>query len=246
LVIREAVVPPAAAQADKPGSERWPVKTGQDPDRAKVGKNVVNGNDLGAGIVPTTIEELISLPRPSGLADATKDPPAFKDVRANQTEVTIWRIDANIIALKHEADGDYHLVLQSGSGAEMVGEIPTPTTTFIGDSPWLSNIADARQQIDQKLVKHLQASAFSLVNGKYAPHGASTFQKSQQTAPPGMEFVTPPPGSRAVQPLFNVAITPTRVTLTGVGFFDRAHGATGAAPNVIELHPVLKVEWPPV
>jgi hypothetical protein len=246
LVIREAVVPPAAAQADKPGSERWPVKTGQDPDRAKVGKNVVNGNDLGAGIVPTTVEELISLPRPSGLADATKDPPAFKDVRANQTEVTIWRIDANIIALKHEADGDYHLVLQSGSGAEMVGEIPTPTTTFIGDSPWLSNIADARQQIDQKLVKHLQASAFSLVNGKYAPHGASTFQKSQQTAPPGMEFVTPPPGSRAVQPLFNVAITPTRVTLTGVGFFDRAHGATGAAPNVIELHPVLKVEWPPV
>jgi len=29
----------------------------------------------------------------------------------------------------------------------------------------------------------------------------------------------------------------------GVGFFDRAHGATGAAPNAIELHPVLKVEF---
>jgi hypothetical protein len=28
-----------------------------------------------------------------------------------------------------------------------------------------------------------------------------------------------------------------------VGFFDRAHGATGAAPNVIELHPALKIEW---
>ena len=36
------------------------MKTGQDPDRAKVGKNIVNGTDLGAGIVESTLEELIS------------------------------------------------------------------------------------------------------------------------------------------------------------------------------------------
>jgi hypothetical protein len=235
----------ALAQADSPGSERWPVKTGQDPDRAKVGKNVINGNDLGAGIVETTIEELTALPRPAGLTDPTKDPPQFKDVRANVTEVTIWRIEATIIGLKHEHDGDYHLVLQSNNTtAEMVAEIPTPTNAFIGDSPWLANISDARQEVDNKLVKHLAASAFSLMNGKYVPHGAVTAAfKTQQTAPPGLRFETPPPGSTAVQPLFDVAITPTRVRLTGVGFFDRAHGATGAAPNVIELHPVLKVEW---
>jgi hypothetical protein len=235
---------PVGAQADTPGSERWPVKTGQDPDRAKVGKNVVNGNDLGSGIVETTIEELISLPRPAGLADPSKDPPAFASVRANQTEVTIWRIEATIRGLKHEHDGDYHLVLQSNNTtAEMVGEIPTPTNAFIGDSPWLANIADARQQVDDKLVKHLQASAFSLMNGKYVPSGAVTYQAGRQSAPAGLRFETPPPGSAAVQPLFDIAITPTRVRLTGVGFFDRAHGATGAAPNVIELHPVLKVEW---
>jgi hypothetical protein len=35
------------------------------------------------------------------------------------------------------------------------------------------------------------------------------------------------------------------VTLTGVGFFDRRHGATGAAPNGIELHPVLAYTGPP-
>jgi hypothetical protein len=233
----------ALAQADSPGSERWPVKTGQDPDRAKVGKNVINGNDLGAGIVEATIEELIALPRPAGLTDPTKDPPQFKDVRANITEVTIWRIEATIIGLKHEHDGDYHLVLQSNSTtAEMVGEIPTPTNAFIGDSPWLANIAEARRQVDDKLVKHLSPSAFSLLNDKYVPHGAVTFQP-RETAPPGLRFETPPPGSTAVQPLFDVAITPTRARLTGVGFFDRAHGATGAAPNVIELHPVLKVEW---
>ena len=51
----------------KPGSERWPVKTGQDPDVNDVGKNVINGQNLGAGIVPATVEELISMPRPQGL-----------------------------------------------------------------------------------------------------------------------------------------------------------------------------------
>jgi hypothetical protein len=236
------VAPPAPVEADSPGSERWPVKTGTDPDRAKVGKNVINGKDLGAGIVDTTLEELISLPRPAGLTDPAKDPPAFKSVRANVTELTIWRIEATIIALKHEQDGDYHLVLQSASGAQMVGEIPTPTSVFVGDSPWLTNIGEARRQIDDKLVKHLSPSAFALMNGKYVPLGALTFQP-RQTAPPGLRFETPPAGSLAVQPLFATSINPTPIRLTGVGFFDRAHGATGAAPNVIELHPVLKVEW---
>jgi hypothetical protein len=234
---------PVRLEADVPGSERWPVKTGQDPDRAKVGKNVIDGVDLGAGIVETTIEELVSLPRPPGLEDPKKDPPQFKNVRARVTEVTIWRIEAAIIALKHEHDGDYHLVLQAASGQEMVGEIPTATTDFIGDSPWLDNIGQARQEIDDKLVQHLSPAAFALMNDKYVPHGALTFQQPRPTADPALSFVTPPKGSGIAQPLFQTAIAPTQARITGVGFFDRAHGATGAAPNVIELHPVLKVEW---
>jgi hypothetical protein len=35
---------------------------------------------------------------------------------------------------------------------------------------------------------------------------------------------------------------PRFVVVTGVGFFDLAHDQTGAAPNGIELHPVLKIE----
>lgn len=34
------------------------------------------------------------------------------------------------------------------------------------------------------------------------------------------------------------------ITVTGVGFFDRLHGAGGAAPNAIELHPVLSLTFP--
>src|SRR5215472_5323013 len=233
---------PAPILLDQPGKERWPVKTGQDRDRAKVGKNMIVGDDLGAGIVEATIEELIQLPRPPGLEDASLDPPQFVDVRDGVTEVTIWRIEATIIALKHETDGDYHLVLQGASGAEMVGEIPTPTSVFVGDSPWLANIGEARSQIDDKLVKQLSAADFTIANGKLVPHGASTFQPSV-AAHIAISLQTPPRGSAAVQPLFATQITPTQARITGVGFFDRAHGATGAAPNVIELHPVLKVEW---
>jgi hypothetical protein len=35
----------------------------------------------------------------------------------------------------------------------------------------------------------------------------------------------------------------TPVTLTGVGFFDKLHGQTGVAPNGIEMHPVLSVQF---
>lgn len=33
------------------------------------------------------------------------------------------------------------------------------------------------------------------------------------------------------------------VTVTGVGFFDKLHGQTGAAPNGIELHPLLAISF---
>jgi hypothetical protein len=33
------------------------------------------------------------------------------------------------------------------------------------------------------------------------------------------------------------------VTVTGVGFFDHLHGQSGAAPNEIELHPLLEISF---
>jgi hypothetical protein len=44
-------------------------------------------------------------------------------------------------------------------------------------------------------------------------------------------------------PSFQTANIPVQVT--GVGFFDFAHGQHGAAPNVIELHPVLDIIFNP-
>jgi hypothetical protein len=41
--------------------------------------------------------------------------------------------------------------------------------------------------------------------------------------------------------LFKTIHVPVRVT--GVGFFDHLHGQTGVAPNGIELHPLLDIEF---
>jgi len=48
--------------------------------------------------------------------------------------------------------------------------------------------------------------------------------------------------ARAVLTALPEEVARVIVVVTGVGFFDFLHGQTGAAPNGIELHPVLKVE----
>ncbi len=54
--------------------------------------------------------------------------------------------------------------------------------------------------------------------------------------------------ARARQALENrldtLATDTLRVRIMGVGFFDRPHGQYGAAPNNIELHPVLGIDFP--
>jgi hypothetical protein len=241
----QALVP---ALVTKPGNERWAVKTGQDSDRDAVGKNIISGQDLGAGIVPATVEELISIPRPPGLESPTADPPAFQSKRSQPVETTIWRMEGTITVLNQETDGDYHLVFQGASGATLVAEVPTPTKTFIGDSPWLGNIHDARQAVDDKLVHNLNPNDFVL-----PPGGAKLVPRNSLSgdfpAPPMLgfkvpeSFRTPAEGEESQMPAFQTAVKPTAARITGVGFFDRSHGATGAAPNVFELHPVLKIEW---
>ena len=247
----QAAPPRLAAMPElvtSPGKERWPVKTGQDPDRDAVGKNIVNGQDLGAGIVLATVEELISMPRPAGMEDPKVDPPEFQSKRAGVAETTIWRVEGTITVLNQEADGDYHLVFQGASGATLVAEVPTPTTTFIGDSPWLQNIQEARQAVDDKFLHTLSPNDFVLPPGgkKLVPRNSLS---GDFPGEPIMSFEmpesfrTPAEGEELLMPTFQTAVKPTAARITGVGLFDRAHGATGAAPNVIELHPVLKIEW---
>jgi hypothetical protein len=236
-----ALLPEAAT---KPGVERWPVKTGQDPDRDRVGKNVIAGKDLGAGIVAATVEELITAPRPADMPDPKILYNAYQSKRAAPVETTIWRIDVTIIAMKLEADGDYHLVLQGASGETLIGEIPTPSTKFIGDSPWLANIRVARQMVDDKFVTHLSPQAFVPLDGRLVPREA--LAGPLRDLPEYPASFLPPEADDAVTsgPLFKTKLTPTNARITGIGFFDKVHGQMGVSQsNGIELHPILKIEW---
>lgn len=230
-----------------PGKERWPVKTGTDVDVASVGKNVVAGTDWGAGIVPTTVEELISAPRPSDMAVVTDLNPAYQSKREAPVETTIWRLDATITAMKLEADGDYHLVLEGASGETMIGEIPTPTADFVGTSPWLNNIQQARQAVDDKFVSHLSPAAFVQMGTKLVPRESLSGPLQPPTGTLPESFLPPLEGAQKTpqppQP-FKTQLPPTKARITGVGFFDKVHGQMGVSQfNGIELHPVLKIEW---
>jgi hypothetical protein len=63
---------------------------------------------------------------------------------------------------------------------------------------------------------------------------ADQFQAARDTVTG--ELGDPPSSCRTLSPM-------RRVTVTGVGFFDFKHGQTGVAPNGIELHPVLAIEF---
>ena len=117
----------------------------------------------------------------------------------------------------------------------------------MGDSPWLHNISDARKAVDDKLISPLSPHDFVL-----EPGGTMLIPKNSLSGdyPAPManfrmpeSFVTPAEGEESQMPAFKTSVKPTPARVTGIGFFDRWHNQTGVAPNVFELHTVLKIEW---
>jgi tetratricopeptide (TPR) repeat protein len=129
---------------DKPDTERWAVKTGQDPDARLVGPP--------QGFIQTTIEELTNLPRPEDMVSLVQSYPQYQNRRAGPVELTIYSVEATVIAFKQIISGDYRLVLQGASGQTMIAAVPDPAESFIGSSRWAKEIALARNEIDKKLV----------------------------------------------------------------------------------------------
>ena len=96
----------------------------------------------------------------------------------------------------------------------MIAEIPDPAALASG-SFFAEQITAARQAFDNH---------FGL--------------QSRAAAQPA---ATPQFAAAAVAP----ALIPASesVTVRGLGFFDFAHGQDGVAPNAIELHPVIGIEF---
>lgn len=127
-------------QAIAPGVERWSVKTGADADAGLVRPSVVN----------TTVARLVNLPRPKELEKGV--PGDFQAHRLAPHELTIYTVEGFLTGYKLEADGDYHLVLDDGNGANMVVEIPNPDPKFVSPAArWVKEIASARAEVSKKL-----------------------------------------------------------------------------------------------
>ena len=154
------------------------MKTLSDPDR----------EDVQSTPVDATIDSLVAMQRPPFL---------HSNRRARPVEVTVYRVEARLLALFTEDDGDYHLVLASpdDSTVTMIAEVPDPGCA----GACASGYAEVYAQVRQLLLDQLNA-----------------------------------PGGEA-RPL---------VEITGVGFFDYLHGQRGMAPNGLELHPVIEVQFP--
>jgi hypothetical protein len=135
------------------------------------------------------------------------------DARSPGAEETVWELNATLTGYKHESDGDYHLVIADGQGNTMIAEIPDPAA-LAPDSFFAQQITAARQAFDNQFGLQLAAAA---------PSAAPQF------------------AAAAMAP----ALIPASesVTVRGLGFFDFAHGQDGVAPNAIELHPVISIEF---
>jgi hypothetical protein len=159
------------------GQERWAIKTGTDSGAAAI--------DL-ANPKPTTILSLVAPIPPAPI------PP---DIRVGPEETSAWVVTGTLTGFKLESDSDYHLVVQDGSGTNMIVEIPLPDCTQ-QSSAFFAGISKARSAFDARFT-------------------------------PGTSFQ-------------NVSVP---VRIMGVGMFDFAHGQRGFAPNGIELHPVLDIQF---
>jgi len=231
---------PVEPRPPAPGKERWSIKTGTDSDASKVGTYDFEGIGA-AGIVDTTVDELVALPRPNDMLPVEQNQPQYQSMRARPVEYVIWRVKADITVIKREADGDLHIVLQGDGGETMVAEAPTPRPPFVGEeSPWLDAMGEVRRKIEDKFGPEFAGVPFTQMGKYLVPTTAVGPGVSVPAA------VVPGPGMNIFDMTlpFKAKVPPTPVEVVGVGFFDRVHGQTGVATtNGIELHPILSIDW---
>jgi hypothetical protein len=135
------------------------------------------------------------------------------DGRSDGAEKTVWQLNATLQGFESEADGDFHLVLADDQGNTMIAEIPNPVD-ITSPSYFAAQISSARTAFDNQ---------FRIVENISHPAVPAVPAGPQATLGSGFRNVSVP------------------VTVTGLGFFDFAHGQRGVAPNAIELHPVISI-----
>ena len=164
--------------------------------------------------IPISLQDLINL------SHSQLPPSSDNDTRLPE-EMSVYQFKGHLVQFKQEAgkgDSDYHLVVTDDS------------LQFTGDSqhdgPGHSVIAEIPDP--------------NCIPGKKGDPDVPSAFISQITCARGKMDVKFPQADKTGQ--FNDT-GGVAVTITGVGFFDRAHGQTGRASNNLEIHPILDIDF---
>jgi len=114
--------------------------------------SIKHATDAAAANIPTkavhtTVEEMLSLSRPEGLA-ADISSQAYQTTRIEKFETTRWVLEATITEIVKRADGDFYMVIEGKSGAKTVVEAPDPE--LCAGSHFLGEIKKVRKMLDDK------------------------------------------------------------------------------------------------
>jgi hypothetical protein len=160
------------------GIERWQIKTAADPGAEGV---LTKAN----APVKATVEELAALPRPSSGLQGEQ----AENARSTPIEQTVYVVTATMTSMKHEVDGDYHLVLQGSRGATIVAEIPSPDC-YSGDNTEVPN--------DFQTARGVVDSVTNLPSGQNPP--LSRLRTSVPVTVTGVGFFDLPHGQMGMAP----------------------------------------------
>lgn len=145
-------------------SERWKVKTLSDA-------YVLNQN-----AIPTTIEEQAAIPQPE----------VGESVRRLPSEKTLYELTAQVVEVKKEFDGDYHLVLEDPKTHQrMVAEIPD--TTAKAPEQYRKDYIAARSEVERLIGKTPGMFAVHPLNALTVKiQGVGFFDEPHMFTPEGM------------------------------------------------------------
>jgi len=127
----------------------------------------------------TTIEDMMKVARPDGLAEDDSTP-EFQDKRVAPFETTIWQVDATVTQVVKRRDGDFFLTIEGAKGGKSVVEVPDPA--LCKDSKKLAEITATRKAIEDKFHPTDKPQKVN-VKAKFTGFGFFGFSRAREGQP---------------------------------------------------------------
>jgi len=162
--------------------------------------------------IQDNVEDLATMPRQAGTDNLNR--------RFEPYETTPWTIEGTIVAFGVAPDGDYVLVVKGTKPGNLSPAVLTAYQNLPGT--------------------HFADTIIAAIPDPAKISSDSAWKSDIQAV--RTQFDHAFTGVRHPGPIMRRLYYPVNVRLTGVGLFDIDHKQDGRAPNILTLHPVLKME----